>query len=321
MKSYSSSLATVATGLLIAQAANAADIVFNFRVNSSGSDLYACDAGIFEPAAGDLDGPFGPLPPFTRGSAVQSTVNARVGDYNGGDEPTGWAYKVVAANVGTPFSSNFRTAVYDTGFINGNTIWPRVDRVLDNVNSSVTSPAGNQLTFNLASDYYGARYFIDFCYRSPNLEYISGNYDYLVRDMITATGIVGSNYRLDANLEVESKVVCDTRESTASSDFSSTDITDSFASLTNPLLGLGGAGVQTASAGPVDFSIPFLPVIGVFDGATTHQITTTGAPARYCVVRYIFREQSFAKRKWDLNTATFAIDLHVNNVTAPQPVF
>jgi hypothetical protein len=301
MKTYYYSLfATLAAGFSFINAAHAADINFNFLVNSSGSDLYACDAGIYDPLF---------LPPIgVRGSAAQSNIQAVAGTYNNGNPVLDWAPRNIQSNTVLPPPPGFHTVAYPFGYPGFTT--PVIDRLNTVIANSNAGTSSGQLTFNLASDYYGARYFVDFCFRGSQLPYPAGEYSYNVRDVVSATDLGSGTYLTDADLEVQGKLVCQERSSSESEDWSSTIINDLFAV---GLLGLDGVPLsQTHTTTANDFNGTAQNVFGsIF---SPHSVPLP-APAKYCVIRYIFREQSTAKRKWDLNSANFTIDLHMNNVS------
>lgn len=302
MKSYLRALSLLAAGAFTAQAAHAADINFNFLVNSSGSDLYACDAGIWDPL-------FMLVPPFgARGSAAQSNVQARVGAYNNGNPISIWNDVQVQGNTVLPPPVAFHTVAYPNGYPGFLTpVMDRLDNVIYNSNGGTQS---GELTINLASDYYGARYFVDFCFRGSQIPYLDGGYQYHVRDVVTATDIATGTYLVDADLDVQGKLVCQERTSSESEDWTSTTINDFFAI---GLLGLDGVPLsQTHTTSSADFSGSAQNVFGSIPSPLDVDLD---APAKFCVIRYIFREKATGPRKWDLNSANFTIDLHMNNVS------
>ncbi|MEN9529424.1 MAG: hypothetical protein RI932_1297 [Pseudomonadota bacterium] len=300
MKSYYRLFAALTAGLGFWNVAQAADINFNFLVNSSGSDLYACDAGIYDPLF---------LPPIgVRGSAAQSNIQASVGAYNNGNPIALWTPKQIQSNIVLPPPVAFHTVAYPLGY--PGFLTPVIDRLNTVIANSNAGTSSGQLTFNLASDYYGARYFVDFCFRGSQLPYAPGEYEYNVRDVVSATDLGAGTYLTDANLEVQGKLVCQERTSSTSENWATTTINDIFAI---GLLGLDGVPLsQTHTTSANNFNGTAQNVFGSI--ASPHQVPLD-APAKYCVLRYIFREQATAKRKWDLNSANFTIDLHVNNVS------
>ncbi|NBO39300.1 hypothetical protein EBU99_12040 [bacterium] len=302
MKSFYSVLSLATAGFFAAQSANAADINFNFLVNSSGSDLYACDAGIFDPAF--------LLPVGVRGSAAQSNIQASVAAYNNGNPIplASWTDKTIQSNVVLPPLAQFHTVAYPSGY--PGFLTPVIDRLNTVISNSESDTDYTKLTFNLASDNYGARYFVDFCFRGSQLPYPAGQYEYHVRDVVSAADIDSGTYLTDADLDVQGKLVCQSRSSSTGEDWSTTTINDVFLL---GLLGLDGVPLsQTHTTSANAFSGTAQNVFGSI--LSPHDVTLN-APAKYCVIRYIFRERSSAPRKWDLNSANFSIDLHVNNIS------
>jgi hypothetical protein len=307
MRYYYSAFALALCGFGLSQNAQAADISFNFLVNSSGADLYACDAGIWDPEFSLT------LPSFPRGSAAQSNIQARVGTYNNGNLIRSWKDIMVQSNIILPpITGPFHTVAYPAGYPKLSIpVIQKLNNVIENSNSGT---ANGELTFNLASDYYGARYFVDFCYRGSQLPYPTGTYGYNVSDQVTATDIKSGTYLTDAALEVQGKIVCHERSSSQSEDWSSTIINDFFPSDDSVLLGLDGDSM--AQSYTTTASAFYGTAQSVFGSTPSpHSFSISTAPAKYCVIRYIFRENSIQKRKWDINSAEFTIDLTMNNAS------
>lgn len=313
MKFYYQALPVVVGSLFAATSAQAASINFNFLVNSSGSDIYACDAGIYDPYDPvNLPGTYG------RGSAAQSSIQASVGTYNNGNPVALGPVQVIQSNIVLPPVAAFHTVAYPFSFV-GPTVIDRLNTVIANPtlgdvpNSAPIANAtdAGRLTFNLASDYYGASYFVDFCYRGSKLPYSAArSYDYSVKDSVSAMDLFSGSYLTDADLDVGGKLVCEPRTASTSENWGVTAITDTFAA---GLTGLGGTGTQTSTIGLADFTGAVQNVFGT--SAAPLSFSLIAAPAKYCVIRYVFKEKSTAKRKWDINTANFTIDLTVKNVS------
>ena len=307
MKSYLRSLSLLAAGAISYQSAQAADITFNFLVNSSGADIYACDAGIWEP-----QGP--PHLFYNRPTGAQSNIQARVGAYNNGNPIGSWNDILVQGNTTLPFFGvpQFHTVAYPSGYPGLTPVNTRLATVIDNANYGDGGTSAGELTFNLASDVYGARYFVDFCLRGSQVPYLAGTFGYEIADYVTATDIASGNYLANAQLEVQGKLVCDKRTSPTAENWASTLITDAFSL---GALGLDGVPLpQTITTTANSFSGTGQSVFG---SPTT--LSLTNAPAKYCVIRYIFRELATAPRLWDLNSAEFTINLSVNNVSYTAP--
>ncbi|MEY4063964.1 MAG: hypothetical protein RIR26_172 [Pseudomonadota bacterium] len=292
MKYYFRTLSLLTAAFFASKSAQAADVNFNFRVNSSGADLYACDAGIYEPPLAGL---------MARGGA-QSNVQASVSNY----EPVSWSDRSVQANILPWPVPHFHTVAYPLGdeYTYGTSLIQRLNTKISNEESSTNN---TKLTFNLASDYYGARYFVDFCLRGSQLPYLDGTHNYLISDGITATDIPSSTYLANAGLSVMAQIVCEERSSSTAEDWTTTNLRDSFGSHLHGLYGIG-SGIYNEETTSQAFSGSVKRPFGLL-----HTFSLS-KPAKYCVVRYIFEENSTAKRAWDLNSADFAVDLHINDV-------
>ena len=310
MKFYYQALPVVVGSLFAATSAHAASINFNFLVNSSGSDIYACDAGIYDPYEPT------PLPAHGgRGSAAQSSIQASVGTYNNGNPVALGPVQVIQSNI-VLSPPAFHTVAYPGGFV-GPSVIDRLNTVVANPSfgsdpypDPVAATAAGRLTFNLASDYYGARYFVDFCYRGSKLPYPAGTYGYKVKDVVSAKNLASGTYLTDADLNVEGRLVCDKRTALISENWASTLISDTFNA---GLLGLDGVPLsQTADIAQSSFNGTAKSVFGT---AAAPLSLSLGTPAKFCVIRYVFTETSVAKRKWDINSANFTIDLTLNNTS------
>lgn len=302
MKNYFYAMASLAAFGLSSQA-QAREVTFNFLVNSSGMEIYPCDAGILDSGV----------------SGSSSHLQASRKDY--GSSAAFLVRDIPAMNV---VGSKFYTVAYPQlgGFTTGS-VFTKLNNVIEN------NTGGTGLIFNLASDVYGASYFVDLCVRAPKLHYMSsGTFNYVVRpDSVTAHDLsLSGNYLTSSGVQVTSKLVCDSRtNSTDFSDWSSTNITDNLTAGspdTSPanLLRLDGTGTTSLSGslGPSP-----APVNGTAFSAfgSSNSFTTSGAPIRYCVVRYLFRETSLATRLWDPLQAKFTINFGLSNTlyTPPTP--
>lgn len=246
-------LAAVAMLLVSAQSANAISLRFKFKVFSSGPSIYACNAGIRTPT--------GP-----RVCYIQDTGKACTPNGCAADDVTCHTRCVCTSEGGGAYLMNYGAAsVVDwtdnqgsTG-TNGDAInlphtpttvfqdmgnnWKQL--LVDNSNGSNASGTSSvkhdiswnkriqELTFNLGSELYSAEYFVDICYRGPQIEYTGVNSNFTLNAQASATdflsnsvnpgdssrdGItpVGHNspisYTKLSGLKVKSYVVCDRQE-------------------------------------------------------------------------------------------------------------
>lgn len=297
MKNYYLALTALAA-VGFSTAASAANISFNFLVNSSGMDIYACDAGILDQGV----------------SGATTNIQASVGSYNNGNPV---AYGPLGVQGNTQFGPPpFHTVAYPGGYLSFTPVLQKLGNVIENQGS------GGGLIFNIASDTYGARYFVDFCVRGPNVPYQPGIYDYHLDDSITAVDLASALYLSNAVVNAAGTVACDARTS-SSENWGSTLIRDNLTAASPfGFLGLDGLGTypvfpggwgSPAGIGPVNGS-----AVSVF-GALGKNFSMP-APVKYCVVRYVFRETSGAQRLWDPAQARFTINMSLANTAyTPAP--
>ncbi len=293
MKSKYLALSSALTAGFFAHSANAANLSFNFLVNSSGMDIYACDAGILDQGL----------------SGAQSNIQASVGTYNNGN-PVG-SYSPIGVQGNTQFGPPpFHTVAYPGGYPSFTPVLGKFSNVIENLGS------GGGLVFNIASDNYQARYFVDICVRGPNVPYQPGTYSYHLDDAVTAVDLTALSYLTNANIQAAGTVVCDARTG-APAEWSSTNIVDNLTVLANSFLWLDGLGTYPLFPGGWGSPLGTGPVNGtavnVFGPAGKN--FSMPAPVKYCVVRYIFRETSGAQRIWDPTTARFNINMNFYNTT------
>jgi hypothetical protein len=292
MKSHYLALTALSTLGLYSGTSHAANISFNFLVNSSGMDIYACDAGILDQGTG----------------GAQSNIQASVGSYNSGNAVS---YSPIGVQGNTQFGPPpFHTVAYPGGYLSLTPVLTKLDNVIENLGS------GGGLIFNIASDTYGARYFVDICVRGPNLPYQPGTYAYHLDDSVTAADVTAAQYLNNALVDAAGTVVCDARTG-GPGEWGSTLIRDNLTFAPGSFLALDGIGTlpiypggwgSPAGVGPVNGS-----AVNVF-GALGKDFSMP-APVKYCVVRYIFRETSGAQRIWDPAQAKFNINMNFLNTS------
>lgn len=274
---------------IFSNSAFAANISFNFLVNSSGMDVYACDAGIWDPGV----------------NGRQSNVQAKIRAYN---SATPLVYSPTSVRGNPSWSSLFYTIAYPAGIAPSTTVASRFDNVIEK------SSDGTGLVFNIASDTYGARYFVDLCVRGPNLPYLSGHYEYKLSDSVTAVDLLSAKYLTNAGVQAAGTVVCDERTGSPT-EWSSSLIEEH---LDVNYLELKGTGVVPAF--PTGWGSPLgTPTINgttvnVFGTVGSEKVfTTTAAPIKFCIVRFSFREMATTQRLWDPAQAKFTVNMNLEN--------
>ncbi|MEN9809161.1 MAG: hypothetical protein RLZZ488_728 [Pseudomonadota bacterium] len=296
MKSYFKSIPFAAIGLFVSQYAHAAGVNFHFLVNSSGTQIYPCDAGLYDPNA-DLG---------------ESWLSANYAEYDGNKvtSTTAWSSLYLEANLTANTTDEFKTVALNLPGITaadtsvGTT---KFATVLRDATSPLSSGGLNpdELTFNLGSQKYGAKYFVDFCFRDSRIAWIptvddNDTHTYEVRDSITTKNIAaeGEFYWNNSSLSVIGKIVCDN------------DLDNIKETVVTNLDGISGDYVSTTDA--FDLSSKANGATQkVFDTSDPFDLYTVDADSKNCIIRYIFSENATTFRRNDLKTAEFAIELNV----------
>jgi hypothetical protein len=170
--------------LLFSQVLFAKTIFFDFDVNSSGPEIYPCNAGIVHhkqkawchvkgttmPCSPDFipdsQRPNGssPQPPCIctgeSGSSVLDFLRFTASKWDDRE----WSDEFIKSNVKGIPNSTIPSVVEK---IHGE------DNIVNEFQTQI-----EQLSINLSSERYGAEYFVDFCYRGPQIEYYVRNYPY-----------------------------------------------------------------------------------------------------------------------------------------------
>jgi hypothetical protein len=224
----------VAALLLFAAApsANAISLRFKFKTFSSGPNIYACNAGITAPQTNKKVCYF----EGTTQACTQDTCSTTGENCN--------TRCVCTSSNGGEWLMNYGKVSFEDWKDNGDTSisgqgtktfasdssaagWVNALSETDSWNKRI-----NNLSFNLGSELYGASYYVDICYRGPQIEYFqdqvvsnfnlkaqSNATDFLAnganggdnnRDGLTIPGLVdGKKYTELAGLKVQAFVSCD----------------------------------------------------------------------------------------------------------------
>lgn len=288
--------------------ASSISLTFNISAVGSGHSLYACNAGLWTDSTSgtvgrdvitgsdctaSLDNQ-NCLTIDPSGSEILNTLVATYGPWSGTTTPTTVTITSATSNAG---SSGVVFAI-------GNT-------------SSWTSKLGT-VTFTLGSVLQNASFFVDLCYRSPQIEYhqsygSSMPFKWQLRTDVTEAVISGSDgrnsYASAAGLVVTSRLVCDTQ------------------GLGTYIWATNGTGASPTAGGGVynsanferditetnlsTFSGDFLPSavtasVPIAGTSTLHTFTagqvtvsSTHRAPRFCKIRYYFQENGTLR----LNTA------------------
>lgn len=219
-------LAAAAMLFIAAQNANAISLRFKFKTFSSGPDIYACNAGLRHDASQHKvcyfeDTKTACTPQECNGT----TCNTRCvcTNDNGGEylmdymkgQYSSWNQSTVDWNqTWTSTTAQAGQGSYNTLVSHGDAFANRI----------------KELSFNLGSELYGAEYFVDICYRGPQIEYFKDGVtaNWSLQAQATATDFIansinpgdnsqagldmnptGIKYTTLAGLKVQAITVCD----------------------------------------------------------------------------------------------------------------
>lgn len=335
-----------------ASTALAKEVKFVFDVISSGPEIYPCDAGLVHPRQAGFChykgttetcdwGMAGQLPTFQippnkifdntlpnvcvctngeYGTYLKDFMRVKAAKWLGGtsgDASTnhgGWgaasSYILQAtAPSGTPLNNSIAQH-----------IWAGSD--LSAIRKEFSTQV-EAVEFNLGSENYGAQYYVDICYRGPQIDYIN-NPGSMYGYGFSATGWVGitdldvigggHKYTTLAKPTLETKIICDVQDAdhaepggASGSEIDVMHLAEATAWPNWPaLVGLTGGSEFGAYTHQFINTETVQPFNSIF---VTSQV---GAP-RYCKVRYLFKEKpdSLYERAWQHHNARFVIKLKV----------
>ena len=201
--------------LFITTNAMAASIEFKFDINSSGPSIYPCDAGLMHE-------------PHDERVCYDRVTSDSCNPNNCIDE-------VDCNCVCTGAGSNNGQGEYRLDFLNASYAdWTENGDTASNVKSKNVAAKDNKfgrvftgkeewekqltkLSFNLGSERYGAEFYLDICYRGPQIEYhmagsINDTPNFFLKSQATVTDINtnnGLNYSSLADLQVKAVAICD----------------------------------------------------------------------------------------------------------------
>lgn len=189
---------------LVSTSAFAIENTFTFTVESSGPDMYACNAGLkHKNPAGQVGYTVGDGTTLTNdgGDYLVDVMQYSFGEY---DEWT---------DTYSPIHTNKRVSA------NGSNSWVAVaydgqQRTNYGFYRVGNDPQGNTLVlenlkFELSSERYGAEYFVDICYYGPRFHNGAVGTYYGASAQVTMTNTFSKDYLLQANLLVKGRLKCD----------------------------------------------------------------------------------------------------------------
>lgn len=326
-------LTLVISMLITTTAANAISLRYKFKVFSSGPNIYACNAGIIPQSTNKqvcyfqgTNNVCNPDDCSTTGTNCNSSCicsGANGGDYlmNFGvvsyqDWKDNGDTSVSGSVVGQTFTAN-NAGAWSQALSDSNS-WGK--RITD-------------LSFNLGTELYTARYFVDICYRGPQMEYfennIAANFSLNTQSFATdflsvspnpgendRTGLVipgtvdGKKYTELSGLKVQSFVACDMQglgtlkfARNAANQYNTADNEAVFN------LGAGLLPVGATEGANSYWSSTSKSVSGsVADLISAYITSNSGKTPRFCKIRYVFTETDWSNtlpnlRKWQRHGA------------------
>lgn len=319
-------LTAAAIIFVAAQNANAISLRFKFKTFSSGPEIYACNAGLrHEPTAHKVCYFEDTQNACTAQECNGTTCNTRcictnnnggeyLMDYMKGSYNT-WEQSKV------DWSSTWTASSLQAGNNSFATLVPHADAFATRI---------KELSFNLGSELYGAEYFVDICYRGPQIEYFEDNVaaNFSILAQATATDFiansvnegdntqdgltmnpVGIKYTTLAGLTVQAVTVCDLQGAGSiqkarnnAGQYNTLSNEANFANWNSPQSHVSGDFYKKSS------QVQINSVANLIDGWINQ---STKAP-RFCRIRYIFKETDGAAnssvllknlRKWQRHGA------------------
>lgn len=189
-------LFAVAMLLISAQSANAISLRFKFKTFSSGPDIYACNAGLrHQPTqhkACYFENTQVACTPQecngaqcdTRCVCTNNNGGEYLMDYMKGSYST-WT-NATPSNNGGYWNTNWTATSKQAGGSSYATLVNNPDAFATRI---------KELSFNLGSELYGAEYFVDICYRGPQIEYFADNVvaNFSILAQATATDFIANS--------------------------------------------------------------------------------------------------------------------------------
>ncbi len=288
---FSRLFAVLIAAVAWSSAAHAIELQFKFDVNSSGPDLYACNVGLKHQNPGNqvcyIEGTQTACKPET--CQDQACIdNCKCTSANGG------AYLMDFFTVSSGAWGSTGTLPQVTTKKSGNQDFAALFTDTDAWANRI-----DNLSFNLGSERYGAEYFVDMCYRGPQIEYYEKN-EIVNFGMLSQTSVTdlnvspGLSYKTLANLATRSDWVCDTQGEGKYK--YARNLSNQYNTLDNEAV-FGGGDIKN--------STEYTPVGGSTITFQNGFIQSgTSKSLRFCKVRYYYNEKAIdALRKWQLHGA------------------
>lgn len=325
-------LLVAACFMAFAQSAFAINLTFKFDVYSSGPSIYPCNAGLKHADTGrvckdrvtnafcSLGCASGDTKLCTPGTTPESCV------CSGGDDNNQGGYRLDFLNVKhADWTDNGETAgAQTTSKIIANPSLTAFNSVFTQSSTGFYKKQLTEMSVNLGSELYGAEYFVDVCYRGPQIDYKdvygSNGINFALKAKVTVNNLTKGNHQ-----EVDYKVVSDLSTKAEVKCYMKDEYEYCQATGNN----CGG----TTTLNPAVDTIPEIIGYNYFQNPGVYQslsgvaqeqtLITDGTMAsgrektpRFCVVRYFFKENANTFRKWKLQAAQACTYTEINEPAA-----
>lgn len=363
MKRLFTAMATTAVTLMAMQA-NAIQVTYSFRVNSSGPSIYPCNAGLttHDPHEGDkvacytaithekcsgdcvgLDCKGGEEEKDDHHGPKPKSVLPEFMTWSGGHGGPGHG----GPGGGKEDDKNNCVCTTSKGRKNGNYFHANWRPWGDSVDphTDVVSGSGmtfnklfdektayhkvlEKLSFNLGSELYNAKYFVDICYRGSQIDYshFETKWNLLAEASVTDYGlkVQGDGYSDLADLKMKAYIICNTQDRSCEEGYCKDEddklhyvpqFNDYFLTNFNPTY----TDYEYESDSWTANSSTFKKIID----KQYKELDYKGGAAKYCKIRYVFEEKDglskYGKhRKWqkhgaDICTHTKVEMAHLEN--------
>lgn len=259
--------------------ASAIEVSFDFSVFSSGSSIYPCNAGI-KHADPQEQVCYKRTEPTTTCNPSACTEGEQCDCVCSGTNGGAYLMDFMKADYAAWTDHNESVGQSTSASVAANTsknfLFGNETDATGKVSGKYFDKQLTSLSFNLGSELFGAEYFLDVCFRAPQIDYATAgiNTRWTAQSAATIQNIAGySNYQDVAGLTVKSELVCDYQVAGAPNALNFTPGNDVFSGLTPEAL----------------------ISLEAFNGSETVQnakkdIDDNGIAPTFCRVRYTFAE-------------------------------
>ena len=261
---------------LATTSAFAVSVQFNFDINSSGSSIYPCDAGIQHANHASrvcYDRTTNLSCDPTTGTTTENQDCVCTGGGSGSED-----YKLdsfTATHADWTDNGQLPTNILTSNIVAGESSFTRLFEAKNEWDKQLTS-----LTLNFASDRYGSEFYVDVCYRGPQIR-AQGNPNYAMQLQSTLTDLISSNnlaYSQLADLKVKIDSTCDLQSEGSITGFPTDNAQDHQ--------------IKGVSGGDVSFTTKYAAFTSGANLVLLNEWINNGNnhTPRYCKIRYSFIE-------------------------------